>query len=137
MDLKRLLRSGSGPDSFDDRELQVRISLAANAPLSLHHRRASSRRFCGRLAKLGVASLIGFTEASFVVSCDFVDRALGFLRLLDKIASLISGSVKSSSSNSKILPALLMNPVLPAKKHTRNYVRLYAFPKTFCAFDPS
>src|SRR5438034_11162326 len=52
MDLKGLLWSGSGSDSFDDREPQVRISLAANAPLPLHHRRASAGGFCGWLAGL-------------------------------------------------------------------------------------
>ena len=47
---KGLLRSGSGSDSFDDRELSLRIYLAVDAKLPLHRHRASPRRVFRRLA---------------------------------------------------------------------------------------
>ena len=50
MDFERLLRSGSGSDCFDDRELSIGIHLAVDAKVSLHCHRASPRRIFRRLA---------------------------------------------------------------------------------------
>src|SRR6266851_4816276 len=64
MDLERLLRSGSGADRVDDRKLPVRISLAANATLSLHYRRPAPRGFCRRLAEISKPSVLSLVTVS-------------------------------------------------------------------------